>query len=179
MTNYTPEQREILDKLTADLDEGNARLEAAAQVPEGARLVGTPGGYWRQPQGRVIRLVPPGNVVSQYGTTWFRPAPRFDLPTYEVALSMMLGQHSAKFAARTVTKKRPKPNANVRWFRTDDLWLNGYTVYHTPSEHNRFHVSVYYGQPVEPDQYEIAVASWARPDRVTLDELAIPAGEAI
>jgi len=181
MPDYTPEQRLILDKLKADFDEANAKLaaQASTSLPAGARMVGSAGGYWNQQQGRMFLLVPPGEILTQYGTSWFRAEPRFEAYTVQVAVSMLKGQHSKAYAARKVTRMPPRNNANVRYFRTDDLWLNGYTVYHAPSEHNELHISVYFGNPAEPDQLESARASWADPNRVTLDALAVPAGEAV
>lgn len=181
MADYTPEQQQTLDRIKAECDEGNTRLAAStpAKIPPGARAVGSPGGYWRQQQARVLRMVPPGEILTQYGTTWFRPEPRYDGPIVEVAVSMLLGVRDVDFAARAVTKRPARPNATVRRFRTSDLWLNGYQLLHTPSERNPLHVSVFYGQIVGPDQRDQARASWADPSRVTLDALAISAGEAL
>jgi hypothetical protein len=174
----TAEQRQWLVDLAASLAEANRRLDAAPPPP-GLAPVGTPGRHWRTPQARRIRHVLPGSIVTQYGTTWFRERPRWDAPIVEVAVSMLLGLQSVEYAAMMVTRQSPpKPEATVRCFRTDDLYLAGYFVMHTPTESNPRHVSVFYGEPCGPDEVEKAMACWSDAGRVTLESLAITAGEA-
>lgn len=177
MTDYTPEQQQLLNDVRAQLEAANAQIEAMVP-PQGARYVGAPGGHWRTPQARVVRFVPPGEIVTQYGTTWFREVPEFYAPKVDIEVSMILGQRDVEFAAFRVTRRRPRGTATVRYFRTDDLWLHGYYVAKTPSEHFPEHVSIYYGDPNVND-VEAAVARWGDPERVTLEQIAIPAGEAI
>lgn len=180
MGDYSAEEKQFLAELTARLNSANKELDKRVELskPPGARDVGSPGGHWRQPQSRSIRFVPPGEMLTQYGTTWFREIPRFEAPIVEVEVSMMLGLRDVNFAARMVTGRRPKRDARVRHFRTDDLCLNGYLAAHTPTERNRHHVSIYYGQFVGVEEVELAMNSWLQPNRVTLESLAIPAGEA-
>lgn len=182
MTDYTAEEQQILDRIKSECEHANAEFPQvlANRLAPGARPVGSPGGHWRQPQARILRMVPPGEILTQYGTDYFRAQPRFEAHyIVEVALSMLLGDHDTAFAAQMVTRKPARANATVRRFRTSDLWLNGYRVLHTPSEFNPAHVSVYYGDIYEPAQRELARASWEDSNRVTLDALAILAGEAL
>jgi hypothetical protein len=179
MTERTAEEAWRLAAVSEQLRLRNEELAAMAAQP-GHRWVGAPGS-WRAPQARVIRWVPPGNILTQYGTETFREEPRFDAlpPMVEVEVSMILGRRSVADAARIVTKRPPRPNATVRYFRTDDLYLNGYSVAHTPTERNPGHVSVHYGQLVHIDQVELARAHWSQRGRVTLESLAVRAGEAM
>jgi hypothetical protein len=96
---YTVEQQETLQRLRSEIEAANTSLtaEVGSRLAPGARLIGTPG-YWRQPQGRLFLLVPPGEILNQYGTTWFRALPRFDAPIVQVAISMLLGKHSVAMA---------------------------------------------------------------------------------
>ncbi|WP_445160956.1 hypothetical protein ACTXG5_22875 [Mycobacterium sp. Dal123C01] len=92
----------------------------------------------------------------------------------EMDVSMLLGRLDVEQTARFVTKRPPKPSAAVRYFNSDDLYLNGYLVTLTPSERIPTHVSVHFGPPFGIKDVEQARASWADPDRVTLDSLALP-----
>jgi hypothetical protein len=105
----TPEQRQWLADTKARLVELNARFAAVPPSP-GHRTVGTPGGHWRAPQARRLRYVLPGEILTQYGTTWFRERPRWDAPIVEVSLSMLLGRQTIEYAAKMVTRQPPKPD---------------------------------------------------------------------
>ena len=91
----------------------------------------------------------------------------------EIDVSMLRGRLGINETARIVTKRPPKPSARVRYFSTDDLYLNGYFVTLTPSERISNHVSVHFGPPFGIKDVEQARASWADPNRVTLDVLAL------
>ena len=180
MVERTPEDEQRLIEITRWVNARNAELEASL-TPPGYRRVGSPRGNWRTPQARVVRWIPPGYWLTQYGSTDqpFRAQPRFEgLQVVEVEVSMVRGRRSVEETAQLISKKPPKPAAAVCFFRTADLWLKGYLVAHTPNERNPNHVSVHYGEAVTTDRHEIARARWAEPDRVTLDSLAIPADEA-
>lgn len=125
MNRYTAEQQARLAAMRVEFDAMNAELEANQQAPPGMRLVGTPGGDWRTPQAQVVRLVPTGEIITQYGTSWFRAAPEFHAPVVQIEVSMIRGKRSVEFAAQKVLRRpKPKPDSRVRYFRTDDLWLN-------------------------------------------------------
>jgi hypothetical protein len=182
MTDYSPEERQQLADRTAWVDELNSYgAEAVLEdLPEGGRLVGTPGGDWRQPQGGNERLIPPGQILTQYGRRTFREVPRFE--TYkppEVEISMIVGQHTVDVVARLVTRLEPRAGAQVRYFRSDDLWLKNYLVIHTPREWNPGHASIYYREIHTRDQLEISKIAWSDAGRATLQALAISAGEAL
>jgi hypothetical protein len=166
-----------LDTLKAELAALNAETDKLPYRP-GTRDVGSPGGRWRTLQGRPLRWVLPGETITQYGTSaaGFREQPRFDaqFPMVEMEVSMMLGRVSAQEAARFVTMRPPKPSARARYFNTDDLYRNGYTVLHTPSERIPNHVSVYFGAPFAINDLQKARAQWFSPGRVTLESLHQP-----
>lgn len=182
MSRYTHEDRQHLKQLAEMIQRKNAELEQvkAARAEPGARWVGSRRSNWRTPQMRVVRWVPPGHRLTQYGTTDkpFREEPRFDTPIVEVEVSMILGHREVQEVAMLLTGKPAKPTATVRYFRTADLYLAGYLVAHTPSERIPNHVSVHYRTPHDVHHCEDAMATWAEEGRVTLESLAIPAGEA-
>lgn len=179
MMEYTNDEQQRLDEIMAAIDAALLEPDAPGDPPPGTRRVGTPGGHWRTAQDRVALLVRPGEIVTQYGTTWFRELPQFYGQISEVEISMMLGRRDVEFAAWKVLRRGPKKVSTVRYFRSSDLWLNGYIPALTPTEHNRFHVSIYYGGLARPSDVEQAAATWADPSRVTLESLAISANEAL
>ncbi len=121
--------------------------------------------WWRE-NVTVASDVGPGQFVTQYGTTWFRDAPRFD--EGESDISMCLGRRTADEAARMVTRRPAGPDARARVFRVSDLRAAGYVVRLTPTPLNPGHVSIL--APGEPGD---RLAWWSRPERVTLAVLAI------
>jgi hypothetical protein len=91
---------------------------------------------------------------------------------------MFLGLLSADEIARIVTKRPPKPHARARYFRSDDLLLNGYCLVSARSDRVPEHISIYFGAPVGLNELEQARAAWSQAGRVTLEELTISADEA-
>lgn len=124
MPNFTPKQIEFLEGVRQLVEALNPAF-AGLPMPPGTRPVGSPGGHWKTRQTKVVRFVPPGEILTQYGTDWFRERPEFYPPKVDIEVSMMRGKHDVTFAAFRVTRKGPKPKATVRYFRTDDLWVEG------------------------------------------------------
>lgn len=112
-------------------------------------------------------------IVSHFGTTWFREAPRFteEEGGPESDVSMMRGEVTANEIYRMMTGRPPRPGGNVRRFDVAALWNAGYWVCTSRDLHNPDHVRVVapFEDPAGPD----AQAWWARPERVRLEELAL------
>lgn len=173
--SLTPEDEQRVIEITALVNARNAELEARGGGGSEAR-----GGNWRSGQSRLVRWIPPGYWLTQWGSLDqpFRAQPRFEGLNVEVEVSMVRGRQTLEKTARLVTHKPPKPNSAIRFFRTTDLWLNGYVVAATPTRKNPHHASVHYKEPVPIESASLAQAHWNEPGRVTLDHLAVPADEA-
>ena len=170
-TQFTPSDRDRLEQIRARLVAENERIKRKVSVQ------GPPPdnpASWRSKRGLVRQFVLPGEILSQYGTTYFRAHPRFDDEPPQLAVSMAWGRCTVDEVTRLVTGRPARSNSNVRYFRTDDLYLNDYQAVHVVYN-DRFpnHVAVHFKQIFTKAQLDSARACWGESGRVTLDAIAI------